>query len=168
VIFRRNKPPDRPATGIELVERLVDDHLPEADADTRTIVVGIAGLLASVAYADRSYDDAEQLHVREALGRIHALPAAGADAICDALKQHLLVIAATNPQRHTRALRELAEPELRQEVLEALVDLAAADGELAMTETDLLRRTAGALGLDQNAYVLAQARHRERLSVLKR
>ena len=93
--------------------------------------------------------------------------AADADAICEALRQHLLTIAAGNSQRHTRALRELTEPELRQEVLEALVDLAAADGELAMVETELLRRTASALGLDQNAYVRAQARHRERLSVLK-
>jgi uncharacterized tellurite resistance protein B-like protein len=162
------KPEEKPATGIDLVERLVAGHLPDADDDTRQIVVAIAGLLASVAYADRTYDEAEQAHVREALGRVHALPAAGADAICAALRQHLLAIAAGNPQRHTRALRELAEPELRNEVLDALVDLAAADGELAMVETELLRRTASALGLDQNAYVQAQARHRERLSVLKR
>jgi uncharacterized tellurite resistance protein B-like protein len=167
MVFRK-KPPEKPATGIDVVERLVADHLPDADGETREIVVAIAGLLANVAYADRTYDEAEQSHAREALGRIHALPAAGADAICEALRKHLVPIAAGNPQRHTRALRELAEPELRNEVLEALVDLAAADGELAMVETELLRRTASALGLDQNAYVQAQARHRERLSVLKR
>jgi uncharacterized tellurite resistance protein B-like protein len=168
MVFWKKPQPEKPETGVDLLERLVATHLPDSDQDTRQIVAAIAGLLAGVAYADRTYDDAEQAHVREALGRIHALSAAGAHAIGAALQQHLLAIAAVNPQRYTRALRELAEPELRHEVLEALVDLAAADGELAMVETELLRRTASALGLDQNAYVQAQARHRERLSILKR
>ena len=122
-MFFRKKAPEKPETGIDLVERLVANHLPDEEQDTRAIVVAIAGLLAGVAYADRSYGEAEQAHVREALGRIHALSTAGADAICAALRQHLLAIAAINPQRHTRALRELADSELRHEVLDALVDL---------------------------------------------
>ena len=93
--------------------------------------------------------------------------AADAEAICEALRQHLLELASSNSQQHTRNLRELGDLELRRDVLDALVDLAAADEDLSMTETALLRRTATALGLTQDDYVAAQARHRERLSVLR-
>jgi uncharacterized tellurite resistance protein B-like protein len=166
MIFRK-RDPEPPATALARLSQLIGNHLPDADGDTRAIVVAIAGLLASIAYADREYRPSEDAHVREALGRIHGLSAAGAAAICDALRQHVREIAGSNSQQHTRTLRELGELELRRDVLDALVDLAAADDELSMSETDLLRRTASALGLTQDDYVQAQARHRERLSVLK-
>ena len=94
-MFFRKKAPEKPETGIDLVERLVANHLPDEEQDTRAIVVAIAGLLAGVAYADRSYGEAEQAHVREALGRIHALSAAGADAICAALRSQRSTRSAT-------------------------------------------------------------------------
>jgi uncharacterized tellurite resistance protein B-like protein len=167
MIFRKKQPPAAAPTALARLQALVADHLSEADDDSRAIVVAIAGLLASVAYADRQYHEAEQNHVREALGRVHGLSAAGVEVICDALRQHLLELASSNSQQHTRSLRELGDLELRRDVLDALVDLAAADEELSMSETELLRRTATALGLTQDDYVAAQARHRERLSVLR-
>jgi uncharacterized tellurite resistance protein B-like protein len=166
MIFRK-RPPEKPKTAIAQLEALVAGHLPSADEDTRAVVVAIAGLLAGVAYADRQYQEAEQAHVSEALARVHGLSPAGVQAICDALRQHLLEIASINPQQHTRRLRELGDLELRRDVLDALVDLAAADEELTMTETELLRRTATALGLTQDDYLAAQARHKQRLSVLR-
>jgi uncharacterized tellurite resistance protein B-like protein len=168
MIFRKKQPQGaRPPTALAHLQALVAQHLPEGDEDMRTIVVAIAGLLASVAYADRQYHEAEQSHVREALARVHGLSAAGTEAICEALRQHLLELASSNSQQHTRNLRELGDLELRRDVLDALVDLAAADEDLSMSETSLLRRTATALGLTQDDYVAAQARHRERLSVLR-
>ena len=168
MIFRkRGAPAPEPASAAARLHALVAGHLPDADADTHALVTAIAGLLACVAYADRQYREEEQAHVREALGSVHGLSPAGVEAICAVLQQHLVEIAATNQQQHTRRLRELAEPELRREVLDALVDLAAADHELSMAETELLRRTATAMGLTQDDYVASQTRHRERLSVLK-
>jgi uncharacterized tellurite resistance protein B-like protein len=46
-------------------------------------------------------------------------------------------------------------------------DLAAADGEVSLSETDLLRRTATAMGLTPDDYLASKRRHRDRLSVLK-
>jgi len=155
------------ATGIERIEQLVREHLSDADDETRQLVVAIAGLLASVTHVDRVYAQAEQAHVREVLGNVEGLSQAGVEAICAVLDQHGVEIAAGSSQQYTRALCELAEPELRREVLQTLVDLAAADGELSLAETDLLRRTTNALALSQDDYVAAQSRHRERLSVLK-
>lgn len=165
MFFRKR--PSKPRTAVERIDALVAEHLPDADDATRELVVAIAGLFASVAYADRSYSEAEQAHVRAALATIHGLSAEGAEEIGRVLRDHMVEIASINPQRHTRALREHAEVELRREILAALVDLAAADGELQTSETELLRRTAAAMGLTQADYVAAQAAHRDRLSVLK-
>lgn len=156
-----------PKGAADRIRAAIVDHLPDADEHTQALVTAVAGLLACVAYADREYREAEQAHVCEALSRVHGLTAAGVETICDVLRDHVIELASINPQKHTRALREHGDIELRREVLDALVDLAAADGELAMAETDLLRRTAAAMGLSQDDYVAAQARHRERLSVLK-
>ena len=57
--------------------------------------------------------------------------------------------------------------EARLEVLEALMDLAAADELLDMQETNLLRRIARGLGLSDQEYLASQERHRQRLSVLR-
>jgi uncharacterized tellurite resistance protein B-like protein len=167
MIFKKRAPAPPPATALARLQQLVESHLPDADDETRALVVAVAGLLASIAYADRDYPESEQAHAREALGRVHGLSEAGVDTICDALREHVREIAGSNPHQHTRTLRDLGELELRRDVLDALVDLAAADGELSMSETDLLRRTASAMGLTPDDYVAAQARHRERLSVLK-
>jgi len=167
MLFRRRPPTADPAVaGVDL-EAIVRAHLPDADETTRALVTSIAGLLACVAFADHVYTEQERSHVREVVSRIEGLSGEGVDAICAVLDDHGQHIATGNAQRFTRALRDGCERSLRLEVLDALVDLAAADGALALAETDLLRRTAGALGLSQDDYVTAQARYRERLSVLK-
>jgi len=149
------------------VEALVRQHMQEADDETIELVIAVTGMLASVAYADREYTDDERAHVRESLRLMQGLEPAGVDAICATLDQHIVEIASISTQPYTRALRELADKALRREVLDVLVDLAAADGEIALSESDLLRRATSAMGLEQGDYVASQARHRERLSVLK-
>jgi uncharacterized tellurite resistance protein B-like protein len=142
-------------------------QLPGADEETVRVVGALAGLLAAVAYADRSYSDVEEAEVRAALGRVHGMSSTGADAVCDALKRTLVSHVAVEVPRCTRTLRELGDTELRREVLDALVDLAAADGRITTPETNLLRQVTTALGLSQSDYNASQERHRDRLSVLK-
>jgi uncharacterized tellurite resistance protein B-like protein len=165
MIFGKRTP--QRTIGSERIDGLIRAQLPEADEDSAEIVIALTGLLACVAYADRKYTDAEQAHVREALERVQGLTTAVVDTICAALRDHVAEIAASNTQAYTRVLRELLELEPRRELLDVLVDLAASDGELALAETDLLRRAAAAMGLTNDDYVASQARHRERLSVLK-
>jgi uncharacterized tellurite resistance protein B-like protein len=167
MFFGKKPAKSGPTTGQERIAVLIREHLPDADEDTLEVVGAMTGLLACVAYADRTYDHAEQQHTRQSLQRIHGLSAAGVDAMCETLRDHIAELAHASMQVHTRQLRERCEVEVRREVLDVLVDLAAADGELALAETDLLRRTASAMGLTQDDYLAAQARHRERLRVLR-
>lgn len=163
-MFFRRKAPEAPPSGVARLEHAVRTCLPQGDDDTVRMVTALAGLLASVAYADRSLSAEEVAHARSALAGVHGFDASGIDAILKVLQEHLHELATINPQAFTRELRDGAEVEVRREVLDVLVDLAAADGSVTHDETNLLRRTTAALGLSPDDYVISQARHREKLS----
>jgi uncharacterized tellurite resistance protein B-like protein len=153
--------------GAEQIAAAVRAHLPNADDETARVVTCITGLLGTVAYADRDYSAVEEQRVRSELGRVHGMPQAGIDAIADALRRHIVEVSTVQVQRYCRSLRELADRELRVELLEVLVDVAAADGEISVAEVNVLRQVTTALGLDQADYNAAQGRHRDKLRVLR-
>lgn len=163
----KNLTEPRPLEGAEHVEAAVRQVLAEADQETVRVVTAIAGLLGAVAYADRDYSDQEEELVRAELGRVRGMTPEGVEAICALLRGHIVEVATVQTPRYCRALVELADRELRVEVLQLLVDLAAADGVISQSETNLVRGLAVALGLTQDDYNRAQAVHRERLAVMK-
>lgn len=167
MFFKRAIKPAAPSSGADMLRDLVQADMKGADPDSARIAVAVAGLLASVAHADRRYTAQEKAYMHDALCRLDGLTTEGADAICALIDKHGMTIGAQNPQAFTRELRERTDIELRREVLDVLVDLAAADGELSLSETDLLRRTSNALGLEPQDYLAAQQRHRDKLSLLK-
>jgi uncharacterized tellurite resistance protein B-like protein len=148
--------------------RIVRAQMADSDHDGATIVAAIAGLLGTVAYADRSYAPVEEERIRDELGRVGGLTTAGVDAICAVLRQHIVEISTIEAPVYARELLELADRDLRLQVLDALVDLAAADDEITVAETNVLRLTATALGLSQQDYNASQSRHREKLKVLRK
>jgi len=145
---------------------VVREHMADADDDAQRVVIGVAGLLACVAFADHEYHPNEERMVREELGRIHGLSPRAADAICAVLSAQIGPIVAAGDHRWVRDLRELTDREQRLEILDVLLDLAAADDEFSMTEANYLRRLATALGLEQAEYNEAQAKHRKKLTTL--
>jgi uncharacterized tellurite resistance protein B-like protein len=153
--------------GAEELESLVRSALSERDDESVLVVVALAGLLAAAAYADRDYSEREEAHVRAELLRVHGMTPSAVDTVCAALRRHIVQISTVEVPRYCRLLRELGDRELRVEVLEVLVDLAAADGVITTAETNLLRQVTTALGLSQNDYNDAQSKHRERLLALK-
>ncbi len=153
--------------GAEQLETTVRAELAGADQETVLVVTAIVGLLGAVAYADSDYSIQEQARVREELTRIEGMTPAGVEAVCAALKRHILEIATVQSPRYSRMLRELADQELRIQVLEMLVALAAADDIITSAETNVMRQITTALGLTQRDYNAAQAKYRDRLAVLQ-
>lgn len=141
-------------------------ELPAADEDTVLVVGAIAGLLVAVAYADRRYAHAEEAGVRRELERVNGMTPAGIEAICTVLRENVIEVSTVQVPRYCRLLLDLCDRELRVEVLETLVDLAASDGVIDQAEVNLLRLTTTALGLSQDDYNAAQAKYRERLRTL--
>jgi uncharacterized tellurite resistance protein B-like protein len=164
-MFGRHKTqPETLDAGADLFET-VKGSLHGADEATVRIVTAMAGLMAGVAYADQDWSDHEERRLRASLQRIQGLDNHGADAISAALHRHVVEISTTHAQRFTRELRELADRDLRFEVLEMLVDLAAADGSISYQEIAVLRTTTAALGLTQDDYNSVQARYRDKLAL---
>lgn len=164
-MFGRNKtPPENLDPGADLFEA-VKANLRGADEDTVRIVTAMAGLMAAIAYADQNWSDDEERLLRKSLQRINGLDNHGADAISAALHRHVVEFSTTQAQHFTRELRELADRDLRFEVLEMLVDLAAADGSISYQEITVLRTTTAALGLTQDDYNSVQARYRDKLKI---
>jgi uncharacterized tellurite resistance protein B-like protein len=157
----------RELQGAEQLEFTVRTELAGADEETVLVVTAIVGLLGAVAYADSDFSIQEQARVREELARIDGMTPGGVDAVCAALKQHILEIATVQSPRYSRVLRELADQELRIQVLEMLVALAAADDVITSAETNVMRQITTALGLTQRDYNAAQAKYRDRLAVLQ-
>jgi uncharacterized tellurite resistance protein B-like protein len=157
----------RELAGAEQLEHAVRSELPGADEEAVLVVTAIVGLLGAVAYADSDYSPEEQRRVYDELSIIHGMTPSGAEAICTALKRHILEIATVQSPRYSRILRELGDPELRLEVLEMLVALAAADQTITSAETNVMRQITTALGLTQRDYNAAQAKYRDRLAVLQ-
>lgn len=154
--------------GAERLWDVVRRELPDADDETVYVVGSIAGLLVAIAYADRRYSSDEETRVRRELERVHGMTASGIDAICAVLREHVVEVSTVQAPRYSRLLLELCDRELRVEVLETLVELAAADGVIDTAEVNMLRLMTTSLGLSQDDYNAAQAKHRERLTTLGR
>ena len=167
MIFRRKaSSADIPPEARDRLSKIVEQYLADADDATRRIVTAVAGLLAKIAYADGHYSVQEEATIQQELSRVHGLSQAGVDAICGLLADQISHVALLGDHDWTRDLRELAERELRLEVLEVLVEMAVADHVLKHDEQTQLRRIAKALSLTQDEYNAIQARHRDKLSTL--
>jgi len=161
------EPSEEPTAKEDPLRRAVEEQMPDAPEETRRLVTAVAGLLASLAYADADYSEAERQKVRQELGRMHGLTDSGVDTICRILDTDIAVITSGGDQTWIRDLRALTDYDQRLEVLEVLIELAAADNDLSLAEVSYLRRLTGALGISQIDYTAAQARHREKLSLLR-
>lgn len=150
----------------ETLLAVVREHMADADETEVRIVAAVAGLLASVAYADGDYSREERRTVERLLQRIHGLPHSGAAAIASLLDERVAELARGDVHAHTRAIKDGTEREARIEVLEVLMELAAADGVVTLAETELMRRVATLLGLSTREYAAIQAPHRDKLGVI--
>lgn len=159
---------EKPAeAGASELERAVRGELRGADEATVLVVTAIAGLLGTVAYADREYAPAEEARVLEELQRIEGLDLPSAQAIAVALRKHIVEVATVQTPRYSRLLLEFADRDLRYQILGVLVSIAATDEQITTAETNALRQITTALGLTQADYNDLQEEHRSRLSVLK-
>jgi uncharacterized tellurite resistance protein B-like protein len=161
------KKDEAPTSQRLVLQQTVAKAMAGADDDTVRIVSATAALLLCVAYADKDYADSEERVLRDTLGRIQGLDGLGVEAIAKVLREHVVTITSAEAGGFARELLELTADDFRHQLLDVLVDLAAADDEITVTETNLLRAIVPALGLTQEDYIASQQRHRDKLAVLK-
>lgn len=162
--FSKPKRPKHPDDAAAALRVAIQQEMADADDDTIRIVAAVAGLLAAVAYADKVFAPEEVEHVRESISRIHGMSPQATNTVCGLLSRHMPELAALHTHAFSRDLKTLTEPHVRREILDVLLDLAAADGEISLPEVNLLRQLTTSLGLTQDDYNESQARHRDKLA----
>lgn len=126
---------------------------PLPDTDAR---LALTALLVRVARSDNDYSSAERARIQSIIETRYSLDAAGRDALLN--DAEALETEAPDTVRFTRAIKDAVAYEDRLAVVEALWQVALADGARAKEEDALLRLVANLLGItDMDS---AQARQR--------
>jgi uncharacterized tellurite resistance protein B-like protein len=126
---------------------------PLPDTDAR---LALTALLVRVARSDNDYSSAERTRIQSIIETRYSLDAAGRDALLN--DAEALETEAPDTVRFTRAIKDAVAYEDRLAVVEALWQVALADGARAKEEDALLRLVANLLGItDMDS---AQARQR--------
>lgn len=117
--------------------------------------LALAALLVRVARADGSYDISEQARIDRLLQVRYQLPAPAAGSLRADAEQ--LELEAPDTVRFTRAIKDAVPYEDREAVIEALWQVALADGQRDSDEDTMLRLVANLLGVsDQSSALIRQ------------
>ena len=127
------------------------DPLPDDDAR-----LALTALLVRIARADGSYLDSEVARIDRVSAHRYGLPPAEAAALRG--KAEALESEAPDTVRFTRAIKDAVAFEDRASVIEALWELALADGERDEEEDALIRMVANFLGINDRDSALARQR----------
>ena len=140
----------------DLLNRLFDpapEVLPDADAR-----LALSALMVRLARADGYYDADERARITAVLSQRYALDQASAESLRD--EAETLEGEAPDTVRFTRAIKDAVPHDTRLEVIEALWQVALADGARDAAEDSLIRMVVSLLGFtDQES-----ARARQRMS----
>jgi len=127
------------------------DPLPDDDAR-----LALTALLVRIARADGSYLDSEVARIDRVSAHRYGLSPAEAAALRG--KAEALESEAPDTVRFTRAIKDAVAFEDRASVIEALWELALADGERDEEEDALIRMVANFLGINDRDSALARQR----------
>jgi uncharacterized tellurite resistance protein B-like protein len=127
------------------------DRLPEPEAK-----LALAALMVRIARSDGTYAPIETSRIEKVLARRYGLSASDAAALCREAEQ--LEAEAPDTVRFTRALKEAVAHDDRTSLMEAMWDVALADGTRGDDEETLMRLVASLLGISDVESALARQR----------
>ena len=150
----------------ELVGKLAG-FFPDGDRDDRAAMACIAGLMARVAYCDLDVHGDEIAHMKEHLGKWIELPQQDIDAIVTVALEHTEELAGVESYQYTDFLSSRFDAKSRFGLLKALFALAAADGTVAVRESEEIRTLSKGLLLESKHFLAARATVLEFLASLR-
>lgn len=129
----------------------VPDPLNNSDAR-----LALTALLIRVARSDGRYDDSEQARILQIAQNRYGLSPSDADRL--RFEAEFLEGEAPDTVRFTKAIKEAVPYDSRIEVIEALWQVALADGERDAEEDSILRMVSNFLGVSDRDSALARQR----------
>jgi uncharacterized tellurite resistance protein B-like protein len=154
----------------ETVRKIVAE-LEALEPEKARYIAAFAYIMGRVAHADRRISTEETQAMEEIVRKLAHLPEAQAVLVVEIAKSQNRLFGGTENFLVTREFAEISTPDQRQELLDCLFAVSAADESISSVEESQIRQIASELGFSHREYVEARSvysRHREVLKPLRR
>jgi len=162
----RSETPSQETGNTETVRRIVSE-LEAMDQDKARYVAAFAYILGRVAYSDLHISDQETRKMEEIVRRLGHLPDDQTILVVQIAKSQTRLFGGTEDYLVTREFAEISSPEQRQELLDCLFAVSAADNSISGAEEAQIRQIASELGFSHRDYVAARSVYSEHREVLR-
>ena len=145
-----------PGGASETVRKIVAE-LEALEPDKARYIAAFAYILGRVAHADRRFSDEETQKMEEIVRRLGHLPEELAILVVEMAKSQNRLFGGTENFLVTREFNEISSPEQRQELLDCLFAVSAADDSISSAEESQIRHISSELGFSHGEYVTARS-----------
>ena len=131
-------------------------------------LAAFAYVLGRVAHADLMISQDESRSMESILQRVGALPEAEAVLAVEIAKSQNRLFGGTEGYLVTRELRAISTPQQREQIVDCLFEVSAAEAAISATEENLVRQVASELGVSHSEYIAIRSRWAQRRAVLRK
>jgi uncharacterized tellurite resistance protein B-like protein len=155
-----------PGGDTESVRRIVRE-LDAMEPERARYLAAFAYVLGRVAHADLDISETETRAMEEIVQRLGALSEEQAILVVQIAKSQNRLLGGTENFLVTREFKEVASPAERQQLLDCLFAVSAADDAISSAEEAQVRQIASELGFTHREYVEARSRYSGKRAVLR-
>ena len=152
--------------GTETVRKIVAE-LEALEPEKARYIAAFAYIMGRVAHADREISAEETQAMEEIVSKLAHLPEAQAVLVVEIAKSQNRLFGGTENFLVTREFAEISTPDQRQELLDCLFAVSAADESISSVEEAQIRQIASELGFSHREYVEARSVYSQHREVLK-
>ena len=161
--------PETPSTEVgdtETVRRIICE-LERIEPERARYLAAFAYVLSRVANADSKISEEETHTIEEIVQKLGHVPRAEAILVVQVAKSQTRLFGGTENFLVTREFKNIATQVQRQELLECVFAVSAADQSITSVEESQARQIASELGFNHREFVEARAAYSEHREVLK-
>ena len=147
--------------------RKITRALEAMEPEKARYIASFAFVLSRVAHADLEIGEAETREMERIVQQWGRLPEEQAILVVQIAKAQNRLFGGTENFSLTKLFREMATPEQREELLDCLFAVSAADESISVVEENEIWKIAAELGITHSAYVAIRADYRDKRLVLK-
>jgi uncharacterized tellurite resistance protein B-like protein len=146
----------------------IKNHVKDLSENEIRFIAAFSGLLGRIAYADLNISEEEVKRIEKILAKTTSLSESEISAVIDVMFSEIKSLVGLENHLYTQEINEIASKEKKEELLIALFLVASADKDISSEENEELRKTAKALGIGHNEYILIRSKFKDYLSILKK
>ena len=156
-----------PRSGDTETVRKIVGELEAMDSDKARYLAAFAYILGRVAHADLEISSEETHAMEEIVARLGHLPPEQAALVVEIAKSQNRLFGGTENFLVTREFAKISTAEQRQELLDCLFAVSAADQSISGAEESQIRQIASELGFTHRQFTAARSLYSEHREVLK-